>query len=91
MAFRRDMSTTQKVLVEVLDRRIKDGWFSRKYFVTLRILENGWCVADNSTVCEYQVNAQNYWDMIPGTKGHLTLYKHSNGLWGRQPEQAGHL
>jgi len=70
--------------VQVLDKRIKDGWFGRSYYITVRFLTSDEDASSPITHCnpavqELPANIENYYSMGVGSKSSIKMYRHSDG------------
>jgi hypothetical protein len=69
---------------KILDKRIKDGWFGRSYYLTIKFLTTS--EDSRSTfsriepsVCELKGNAENYYEMEIGEAYNFAMYRHADG------------
>ncbi len=85
------MSTPYTVPVRVLDKRIKDGWFVRSYYLTIRCLTSAEDSASpilsaEKVVHEVKVDADRYYSTEVGAREGIVLHKHADGSVYPWPE-----
>jgi hypothetical protein len=71
---------------KVLDKRIKDGWFGRSYFVTIRLLtlyEEPGSPIDrvSESVQEVRISIGQYYEMNVGKVYGVSFVQGPTGLW----------
>jgi len=74
---------TEKFKGTILDKRIKNGWFSTSYYATIRF-ENG----GESKILERRLNVNQYYDVKIGDVLSITMYSRNGTTWYFSEEEA---
>ncbi len=78
------MDSIIKTPCKVVDKRKTNSWFfGCSYYVTVKLLDNN---IINGNVKEFEVTADQYYDMAVGEQFKITLYRHSDGRYYTKPE-----
>jgi len=82
----RDMSTPTQIPCQILDKRVKDGWFKRSYLVTIKLLTSDEHADSPVTkvgkaVDEHSVSADTYYAIEVGQVYSITWYPTKRGTW----------
>lgn len=82
------MTSPLKIKCKVLNKRVKDSWFfGTTYFTTFKIIDETIEIKSGAPVFEAKVDIETYYQYGIGDECRMYLYKHSNGLWYRTPEE----
>jgi hypothetical protein len=79
---------TATIKAIVIDKRIKEGWFGRKYYMTLRFAEEigGEPAPTSGRVVERRASLEQYHNAEINLMVEVTLYQHRDGHFYIDPE-----
>lgn len=71
---------------KILDKRTKDGWFGRKYYVTFKLLSHAECKSSpvgeiSDTVQEIQIDDDGFYAVDTGKVYTISFVQNQSGLW----------